>query len=98
MVSDLQEAVDSVGPAKVAQAEAKAIRELKRDVEATLISTNDRSVENGAGTAYGLRGLGDWIDSSGPSDVPSAFRTPSDSIHASGDFTETKLNELITSI
>jgi hypothetical protein len=31
MVSDLQEAVDSVGPAKVAQAEAKAIRELKRD-------------------------------------------------------------------
>ena len=98
MVSDLQEAVDSVGPAKVAQAEAKAIRELKRDVEATLISTNDRSVENGAGTAYGLRGLGDWIDSSGPSDVPSAFRTPSDSIHSSGDFTETKLNELITSI
>ena len=98
MVSDLQEAVDSVGPAKVAQAEAKAIRELKRDVEATLISTNDRSVENGAGTAYGLRGLGDWIDSSGPSDVPSAFRTPADSIHASGDFTETKLNELITSI
>ena len=98
MVSDLQEAVDSVGPAKVAQAEAKAIRELKRDVEATLISDNDRSVENGAGTAYGLRGLGDWIDSSGPSDVPSAFRTPSDSIHASGDFTETKLNELITSI
>ena len=39
MVSDLQEAVDSVGPAKVAQAEAKAIRELKRDVEATLRMT-----------------------------------------------------------
>ena len=36
MVSDLQEAVDSVGPAKIAQAEAKAIRELKRDVEATI--------------------------------------------------------------
>jgi hypothetical protein len=99
MVSDLQEAVDSVGPAKVAQAEAKAIRELKRDVEATLISTNDRSVENGAGTAYGLRGLGDWIDSSGPSDVPADFRTPSDSIHSAGtDFTETVLNDLITSI
>ena len=99
MVSDLQEAVDSVGPAKVAQAEAKAIRELKRDVEATLISNNDRAVENGAGTAYGLRGLGDWIDSSGPSDVPADFRTPSGSIHSAGtDFTETVLNDLITSI
>ncbi len=98
MVSDLQEAVDSVGPAKVAQAEAKAIRELKRDVEATLMGTQDFSIENGAGTAYGLRGLGDWIDSAGPSQVPSAFRTPAESIHASGTFTETTLNELITSI
>jgi len=98
MVSDLQEAVDSVGPAKVAQAEAKAIRELKRDIEATLISDNDRSVENGAGSSYGLRGLGDWIDSAGPSDVPSEFRTPADSIHGTGAFTETVLNELITSI
>jgi len=98
MVSDLQEAVDSVGPAKVAQAEAKAIRELKRDVEATLMGTQDFSIENGAGTAYGLRGLGDWIDSDGPSQVPSAFRTPADSIHSTGTFTETTLNELITSI
>ena len=98
MVSDLQEAVDSVGPAKVAQAEAKAIRELKRDVEATLMGTQDFSIENGAGTAYGLRGLGDWIDSAGPSQVPSAFRTPAESIHDTGTFTETTLNELITSI
>ena len=98
MVSDLQEAVDSVGPAKVAQAEAKAIRELKRDVEATLMGTQDFSIENGAGTPYGLRGLGDWIDSAGPSQVPAAFRTPADSIHSTGTFTETTLNELITSI
>ena len=103
MVSDLQEAVDSVGPAKVAQAEAKAIRELKRDVEATLISTNDRSVENGAGTSYGLRGLGDWLDSAGPSDVPSDFRTPADSIYTTTEananaFTESALNDIITSI
>lgn len=98
MVSDLQEAVDSVGPAKIAQAEAKAVRELKRDVEATLLSANDRSAEDGAGTVYKLRGLGDWIDSAGPSDVPSAFRTPSGSIHASGTFTETVMNNIITSI
>ena len=98
MVSDLQEAVDSVGPAKVAQAEAKAVRELKRDIEATIMSTNDRSIEDGAGTVYKLRGLGDWLDSAGPSDVPSAYRTPAGSIHASGAFTETVLNDLITSI
>jgi len=98
MVSDLQEAVDSVGPAKIAQAEAKAVRELKRDVEATLLSNNDRAVEDGAGTAYKLRGLGDWIDSGGPDDVPSAFRTPAASIHASTAFTETAMNNIITSI
>lgn len=99
MVSDLQEAVDSVGPAKIAQAEAKAIREIKRDIEATLAGTQDRSVENGAGTAYGLRGLGDWIDSAGPADVPAAFRTPGNSIHATGTaFTETVLNTMISSI
>ena len=98
MVSDLQEAVDSVGPAKIAQAEAKAVRELKRDVEATLLSANDRAVEDGAGTVYKLRGLGDWIDSAGPADVPSSFRTPADSIHATGAFTETSMNNIITSI
>lgn len=98
MVSDLQNAVDSVGPAKIAQAEAKAVREIKRDIEATLISNNDRTVEDGAGTPYGLRGLGDWIDSSGPADVPATYRTPAGSIHASGTFNETVFNNLITSI
>ena len=100
-VSDLQEAVDSVGPAKVAQAEAKAIRELKRDVEATLIGTQDRSIENGAGTPYGLRGLGDWIDSAGPTDVPANFRTPAASIYdisTQGAFGEAALNDMISSI
>lgn len=98
MVSDLQNAVDSVGPAKVAQAESKAVREIKRDIEATLCSTNDRSVENGAGTSYGMRGLGGWIDSGGPFDVPSDYRTPAASIHAIGALTETVFNNLITSI
>ena len=100
-VSDLQEAVDSVGPAKVAQAEAKAIRELKRDVEATLIGTQDRSIEDGAGTPYGLRGLGDWIDSAGPTDVPANFRTPAASIYdisTQGAFGEAALNDMISSI
>mgnify|MGYP003639853721 CR=1 FL=1 len=98
MVSDIQEAVDSVGPAKYAQAETKAMMEIKRDIEATLLSANDRSTEDGAGTVNGLRGLGDWIDSSGPSDVPADYRTPAASIHSSGAFTETIFNNIITSI
>jgi hypothetical protein len=102
-VSDLQEAVDSVGPAKIAQAEAKSIRELKRDIEATLASDNDRAVEDGSSTAYALRGLGDWLDSAGPSDVPAGFRTPAASIYTaaeagSAEFGEEALNDIITSI
>ena len=98
MVSDLQQAVDSVGPAKVAEAEAKAVREIKRDIEATLCSSNDRSAEDGAGTTYALRGLGKWIDTSPGADVPAAYRTPSGSIYASNAFTETVFNDLVTSI
>ena len=97
-VSDLQQAVSSVGPQDIARAELKAVKELKRDAEAALIGTQDRAAENGAGTAYTLRGLGDWLDSSGPADVPAAYRTPSDSIHSSGTFTETILNRMVTSI
>ena len=99
-VSDLQEAVDSVGPAKIAQAEAKSIRELKRDIEATLSGTQDRAAENGTDTAYALRGLGDWIDSAGPTDVPAGFRTEAGSIVdvTDADFAESELNGMITSI
>lgn len=97
IVSNLQQAVSSVGPANVAQAEAKSMRELKRDVEAAICSDNDRSVENGAGTPYALRGLGDWLDSAGPSDVPAAYRTPSASIAASAP-NETTFNDIIASI
>ena len=102
-VSDLQEAVDSVGPAKIAQAEAKSIRELKRDIEATLASANDRAAEDGSSTAYALRGLGDWLDSAGPADVPAGFRTPAASIYTAAEaavteFGEEALNDIITSI
>ena len=102
-VSDLQEAVDSVGPAKIAQAEAKAIRELKRDVEKTIASGNDRAAENGTDTAYALRGLAEWLSSSGPSDVPAGFRTPADSVYTVAEanataFGETQFNDIIASI
>ena len=97
LVSDLQEAVDSVGPAKVAQAEAKAIRELKRDVEATLLSDNDRQAETGA-VPYKMRGLGKFLDGSN-SDIPAEYETPSASIDTNGSaITESEFNTVIRSI
>ena len=97
LVSDLQEAANSVGPANIAQAEAKAMRQLKRSVEAAICSDNDKSVEDGAGSKYKLRGLGDWLDSAGPSDVPAAYRTPTASIQLSAP-NETTFNDIIASI
>jgi hypothetical protein len=99
MVSDIQQAVsgNSVGPQDIARAEMKAVKELKRDAEKLLLGTQDRAAET-SGSAATARGFGDWIDSTGPSDVPSDYRTPSGSIHASGTFSETVLNNLITSI
>ena len=97
MVSDLQEAVDSVGPAKVAQAEAKAIRELKRDVEATILSDNDRAAETGS-QPYKMRGLGKFLDGSN-ADIPNEYETPSSSIDENGaSIDETQFNTLIRSI
>ena len=97
LVSNLQNAVTTAAPANAAAAEAKAIRELKRNIEATICSDNDRSAENGAGTPYALRGLGDWLDSAGPSDVAEAYRTPSGSILAAAP-TEITFNDVIASI
>ena len=101
MVSDLQEAVDSVGPAKIAQAEAKALRELKRDIEASLASDNTQTTEDGAGTVNRLGGLGDWIqNAAGSGNVPAPFQTPAASIAdvTDGNFAESELNSLISSI
>jgi hypothetical protein len=97
-ITDWQEAVDKAGAQSIASAEVKAVKELKRNVEATLCSTNDKVTPAGDGSAALTRALGDWIDSAGPSDVPSDYRTPSGSIHASGAFTETVLKGLITSM
>jgi len=106
LVSNLQNATLSSGPANIAAAEGKALREIKRDVEAALASDNDRSVENGAGTPYKLRGLGKWIESAAntggagaSSDIPDAYKTPSDSIKTGGaTLTESAMNDIVSSI
>jgi hypothetical protein len=99
LVSNLQQAVTSVGPANIAQAEAKSMREIKRDIEATIASENEMTVENGAGTPYGMRGLGRWIQSTAQATnpVPAAYRTPSGSI-ISSTLSESSFNSLIGSI
>ena len=98
MVSQLQQAVESVGPAKLAEAEAKGVREIKRDMEKVLCGDQDRSVENGSSTRYASRGLGLWITNASQADIPATFRTPAASIHASGTLTENAFNGLIASI
>jgi len=99
LVSNLQQAVTSVGPANVAQAEAKSMREIKRDIEATIASNNEMTVENGAGTPYGMRGLGKWIQSTAQATnpVPTAYLTPSGSI-ISSTLSESSFNTMIGSI
>ena len=100
IVSNLQQAVTSVGPANVAQAEAKSMREIKRDIEATIASDNEMTVENGAGTPYGMRGLGKWIQSTAQATnpVPADYRTPSGSLFTTGTLSESSFNSIVGSI
>jgi hypothetical protein len=84
-----------------ARATAKALTELKRDIEATISSDND-SVEGSGSVAYKTRGLGSWIASGAQSDlpVPASQRTPSASLNntATASLTETNLQNVLQSI
>lgn len=98
MVSKQQQAVKSVGPADFAKAKAKSFLELKRDVELALCSDNDAQAEDGQGNGGRLRGLGDWIDESGPSDVPADYRSVSGSTSTQGtSLTQDQLNTILES-
>ena len=76
MVSDLQQLVDTAGVAnEYANAESKAVRELKRDFEAAICSGQDRQADAGAGAPYKTRGMFKWLGVGGQqSDVPAAFQ------------------------
>ena len=96
LVSNLQQAVSSVGPADFAQAEVKAIKQVKRNVEATISGTQEYTVENGVGTPYTMRGLGAWINN-GTTAIPAAYRTPTASTKAT-TMSEADLNTILASI
>lgn len=84
-----------------ARATAKALTELKRDVEAVISSDND-SVEGSGSVAYKTRGLGEWIKNTAQTDlpVPASQRTPSASITSTATtaLTETALQNVLQSI
>lgn len=121
MVTKKQEVLDSVTPVKLQQAEEKATSELLRDIEKAICS--DQGAVAGTGSTAGkLRGLGRWISNGGGSfggsadgatQVPTAFRTPTDSIHgashtdgddndvaggSTGDLTEGEFADILASI
>ena len=82
---------------------AKALVELKIDIEAILGSDNDSQVATGS-VPYKTRGIGSWISSTAQADtataVPATFRTPAASINATatGSLTENNVIDVLESI
>lgn len=72
MVSDIQEMVDSAGiSSEFANAESKAVRNVKRSIESAFCSSQERQADAGAGAPYKTRGMLKWLGVGGqPSDVP----------------------------
>ena len=99
-VSEVQEAVDSAGPVDYATAETNARIEVRRDLEYAILSKQDKQLQTSVSTIYKMRGLGCWLQSDGPADVPEMYRTPATSIYNGSldTFNEKTLKNLITSV
>ena len=94
-VSDIQELVDTAGVAnEFANAEAKAVRNLKRTIEIAFCSSQDRQAEAGSGTPYKTRGMLKWLGVGGqPSDVPAAYQNVAND--TTGTQTEATFNSVL---
>ena len=85
------------------KAAAKALVELKIDIEAIMGSDNDSQVQSGS-NPYKTRGIGEWIKSTAQTDaataVPAAFRTPAASINTTvtTSLTENNVIDVLQSI
>jgi hypothetical protein len=68
---------------ELANSIAKAVVEIKRDIELSILSANDARLDDGS-DSYLTKGLATWISTSGGSvlQVPAAFRTPAASIES----------------
>ena len=97
-VTDVQQLVDTAAvDSEYDYGKRKAVQELKRDIEAVVCGGQDRT-SGDQDTAWATRGLFDWIDSAGPSDVPSSFRTPAAQVHNGSVITEVGLNAILQSL
>ena len=102
MVSDLQEASDPAGTdGEVANSKVKAMRELKRSIEAAIGSDNDMQADTGL-LPYKTRGLGKWIQNGAQTDLPvnASYRTPTGSLNATAtaSLTENNIQDMLQSI
>jgi len=95
-VSRLQEMVETAGvPSEFGRSKAKAITELKIDIESALGS--DTEVQTGSGAQPDLlRGLGKWINSSN-ANIDASIRTPSASEGTTSTLTEATYNTVVQS-
>ena len=112
-VSDVQMLVDTAAVSnEYDYAKMKTLREMKRDIEATICSRNDRQSGNGT-DAWKTRGLFKWTASgrdaatgdtlggarTAAADIPSEYRTPeAQDINAGGSLTEDGLNGVLQSL
>lgn len=102
MVSDQEEATDVAGiGSQVAESKTKAVREVKRFIEAAVGSDNDMQADTGT-VPYLTRGLGNWIRATAQTTnpVPTRFLTPSANIDttATASLTEALFNGVFQSI
>lgn len=95
-VSNIQELVDVAGvDNEVANAEGKAVRQMKRDIESALCSAQDRDQDDGT-NPYKTRGLFKWLGEGGqPSDVPAAYQSVASVSLGGGSLTESALNGML---
>ena len=93
--SDIQEIVNTAGVAsEFANAESKAVREIKRDMEAAFCSAQDRQADSGAGSPYKTRGMFKFLGVGGqPSDIPAFAQNVAND--TTGTQTETTFNSVL---
>ena len=88
---------------ELASSIAKAIVEIKRDIEKTVLSANDAQLDAGGSTPYLTKGLATWISTAGGSvlQVPTGFRTPTASIETTAttsNLTDQTVQDVLSSI
>ena len=95
MVSNIQQLVSTAGvPSEVSRSISHCVREIKRDFETAICSTQDRQQDQGAGSPYLTRGMMKWLgNASQPADVPVDYQCVA--TDATTPITETLFNGVL---